>query len=121
MSRITTCETVAARDVYREQIRSLGARSDSGGPADQGLALMPAGQCDDDPLPGLPVRADVVISAVLIELLVHLAGDPEQCELAECCEISDSEVVAEGGVNLLRCVDIPVGESSTQRLRCHVN
>ena len=55
MSRISTCETVTVGDVYREQIRALGARSDTGGPADQGLALRPARQCDDDPLPGFPV------------------------------------------------------------------
>ena len=62
-----------------------------------------------------------MISAVLVELLVYLAGDPEQRELAEGREISDSEVVAEGGVDLLWCVDIAVCQPPSQRLRRHVD
>ena len=62
-----------------------------------------------------------MISAIPVELLVYFAGDPEKRQLTECGEIADSEVVAEGGVDLLRPVHVAVHQPSPQRLRRHVD
>jgi hypothetical protein len=41
----------------------------------------------------------VVLGAAVIELVVDLAGDPEQRGLPQCGEVADPEVVAERGVS----------------------
>ena len=54
-------QAVGAGDVHGEQVAAGGAGGDPGGPADQRLALGPAGERDDDPFPGLPGAVDVVL------------------------------------------------------------
>jgi hypothetical protein len=121
MSGVTTAEAVTARHVYRKQIGTFCARGDTRRPANQRFALGSTGQRHNHPLTGFPVGADLVIGAVMVELLVDLTGDPEERQLAQRGEIAHSEVVAEGCVDLVWRVDIAVRQSSTQRLRCHVN
>jgi hypothetical protein len=80
--RIRLCQPVAPGDVQRQEIRALVARRDPGRAADQGLALGAAGECDDHSFPGLPGGVDVVVGAVLVELVVDLVGEPEQGQFA---------------------------------------
>jgi hypothetical protein len=82
MGRVSAAEAITTYNVYGEQIGPLSAAGDPRSAADQGIALGPTGQGHNHPLPGFPVGADVVIGAVLVELLVDLAGDPEQRQLA---------------------------------------
>jgi hypothetical protein len=52
--------------------------------------------------------ADVVVGAVLVELLVDLARNPQQCQLTESGEIADTKIVAQGSVDLVWRVNIAV-------------
>ena len=61
-----------------------------------------AGERDDHPLARLPRVEDAVRGLVLVEGLVDLVGDPHQGQLAERTEVAEPEVVAEGGIDLLR-------------------
>jgi hypothetical protein len=120
-SRIGPRQPVAAGDVHRHEVRALVPRGDPGRPPDQRRALRAAGERDDNPFPGLPGGVDVVVGAVLVELVLDLVGEPEQCQLAQRGEVAGPEVIAEGRVDLLRPVDVAVRHPAAQRLRRHVD
>ena len=61
-----------------------------------------AGEGDDDPLAGLPRPGDAVAIAVVLQRVVDAVGDPQQRQLAQRRQVAGPEVVAEGGVDLLR-------------------
>nr|BFE73563.1 hypothetical protein GCM10020092_068640 [Actinoplanes digitatis] len=119
--RVGTGQAVVARYMHGQQVGTLGAVGDPGGPADQGVALRAAGERDDDAFPGLPGGVDPVGGAVGVELVVDLVGEPEQGQLAQGGEVAGAEVVAERGVDLLRPVDVAVRHPPAQRLRGHVD
>ncbi len=114
-------QAVAAGDVDGQDLaaRALG-RHPRGAP-DERAPLRPAGEPDDDPLPRLPGRTDVVLAAVLLEVLVRPVGHPQQRELAQGGEVARPEVVGQGRVDLLGLVYVPVRHPPAQRLRGHVD
>ncbi len=75
-------KTVAAGDVDSEQLAAGCPGGDAGTAPDQRLPLRPAGERDDDPFAGLPPARDAVFGPVGVELLVDLAGHPQQCQFA---------------------------------------
>ena len=107
-------------DVDADQL-ALGPLGDAGGPADQVVGAGRAGEGDDDPLAGLPRAGDAVALAVVLQRVVDAVGDPQQRQLAQRRQVAGPEVVAERGVDLLRAVDVAVGEPPAQRLRRHVD
>ncbi len=70
-------QPVGAGDVHREQVGALAAVGDPDRPADQRVALGPAGEGDDDPLPGLPGAGYPVFGPVPVELFVNLVRYPQ--------------------------------------------
>ena len=59
--------------------------------------------------------------AVVVELLVDAVGHPQQGQLAQGGEVAGPEVVAQGGVDALRRVDVAVGQAATEGLGGHVD
>ena len=113
-------EPVGACDVDGEEVAAAGPGRDACRSADEGLALGATGEGDDDPLAGLPGPGDVVLLAVLLESVVDPVGGPQQRQLAQRVEVAGTEVVRQGGVDLLGCVDVAVGQAPPQRLGGHV-
>lgn len=62
-----------------------------------------------------------MLRPVLLQILVHPVGDPEQRQLAQRREVARAEVVGQGGVHLVRLVDVPVRHAPTDRLWRHVD
>ncbi len=114
-------QAVAAGDVDGEDLAAGALGGHPGGAADESAALGPAGQPHDDAFAGLPGGADVVLTAVLLEVLVDPVRDPEQCQLAQGGEVAGAEVVREGGVHLVGLVDVAVRHPAAQRLGRHVD
>ena len=105
-------QPVAAGDVDGEDLAAGALGGHPGGAADERAALGAAGEADDDALAGLPGGADVVLAAVLLEVLVDPVGDPEQGQLAQRGEVAGAEVVGQGRVDLVRlcrCCRAPSG------------
>ena len=98
-----------------------GPLREPGAPADQGLALGPAGDRDDDPLLGRPGVLDLVGAAVVAERVVDPVGQPEQGELAQRGQVADPEVRRQRGVDVLGLVDVAVRHPAAQRLGRHVD
>ncbi len=61
----------------RKQVGALAAVGDPDRPADQRVALGPAGEGDDDPLPSLPGAGYPVFGPVPVKLLVDLVSHPQ--------------------------------------------
>ncbi len=114
-------ESVAARDVHGEHLPAGALLREPGGPADQRAPLGAAGQPDDDALARPPDRGDAVVAAVLLQVFVDPVGDPQQGQFAQRREVARAEVVGEGGVDLVRLVDVAVGHAAAQCLRRHVD
>ena len=121
VGRVRAGEAVGLGDVDREQVAARGPGRDPGGPPDQRVALGAAGERDDDPLARLPGGGDVVLGPVLLQSLVDLVRQPQQRQLAQRGQVAGPEVVGEGGVDLLRRVDVPVRHPAAQRLGGHVD
>jgi hypothetical protein len=121
MCGVATAEAVTTDNVHCEQISTLGPGRDARRPTNQGFALGTSGQRNNHPLTCFPLGADVVIGTVVIELLIDLAGHPEERQLTQGGEVADSEVVAQGGIDRLRRIDIAVHQPSPQRFRRHIN
>ena len=113
-------EPVVGAHVDPDQL-GLGAHGHPGGPAHEHGAARCAGQGHHDPLLGLPRPGDVMALAVVVELLVHAVGHPQQGQLAQRGEVALAEVVAEGGVDALGRVDVAVGQPAAQCLGGHVH
>ena len=113
-------ERVVGADVDPDQL-GLGPHGHAGGPADEHGAAPRAGERDHHPLLGLPRPDDVVALAVVVELLVHPVGDPQQGQLPQRGEVAGAEVVPEGGVDALGRIDVAVGQPPAQGLGGHVD
>ena len=99
----------------------MGPLGDAGRPPDEVLrpgAPVTATITRSRSLPGL---GDPVPLAVVLEGVVDPVGDPEESQLPQCAEVADAEVVAEGGVDPVRRVDVAVGHAPAQGLRGHVD
>jgi hypothetical protein len=114
-------QAVTAGDMHREQVATGGSGGDPGSPADQRLTLGTAGERDDDSFLGLPGGGDTVLFAVFLQPLFHAVRQPQQRKLAQRSEIARTEVVRQGGIDLVRFVDVAVCHPSAQRLWCHVH
>ncbi|EPJ41365.1 putative Sensor protein KdpD [Streptomyces afghaniensis 772] len=90
-------------------------------PADERPALGPAGQADHDPLARAPDPRHPVVAAVLGEVGVDPVGHPEQRQLAQGGQVAGAEVVRQGRVDLVGCVDVAVRHPPPQRLGRHVD
>ena len=99
----------------------MGTRRDAGCPADQTVAVLRAGDRDEDPLARLPRPVDAVPVAVVGEALLDPVGDPEQGELSQRRKVAGTEVVAERGVDPLRRIDVAVRHPPPDRLGRHVD
>ena len=119
--RVRVHEPVGSRDVAGEQLAAGAAAGDLGGPAQHGLALRPAGQRDDDPLPRGPGRRDAVRGAVALQRLLDAVGQPEQGQLAQRRQVARPEVVGQRGVDPVGRVDVAVRHAAPQRLGRHVD
>ena len=100
---------------------AVSPAGDPGRPADERLGARRAGHRHDDPFPGLPRLGDAVPLPVFLESDVDLVGNPQQSELPEGAQVAGPEVVGQGGVDLLRRVDVAVGQPPAQRLGSHVD
>ena len=115
-------QTVAAGDVDGEHLAAGALFGEPDGATDQRAALGAAGEAHDDAL----ARACQIVGTrcsvpVLLQILVDAVGDPEQRQLAQSGEIAGAEVVGQGGVDLVRLVDVAVRHTAAQRLRRHVD
>ena len=107
-------------DVHADQV-ALGPRRHPRRPPHEVVGVGRAGEGDDDALARLPRPGDAVALAVVLQGLVDLVGDPQQGQLAQRREVPRPEVVAQRGVDLVRSVDVAVGEPAAQRRRRHVD
>ncbi|BFO16015.1 hypothetical protein SHKM778_24030 [Streptomyces sp. KM77-8] len=62
-----------------------------------------------------------MLAAVALEVRVDPVRHPEQRQLPEGGEVAGAEVVGEGGVDLVRLVDVAVRHAAAQRLGGHVD
>ncbi len=101
-------QAVSGPDEHAEQV---GARAHSETRRSPDDVISPDGSChsDDDAFPRLPLAVDAVDAAVLGHGLVHPFGGPRQRQLAQRPQVAGPEVVAEGGVDPLRRVDLARG------------
>src|SRR3954447_15066567 len=99
-----------------EQVSAAGPGGDAGRSTDKGFALRPAGERNDHPFARFPGPPDVVLEPVVLESVIDAVGGPEQCELAQGCEVADPEVVGECGVYLLGRVHVAVRKSAPKGL-----
>ncbi len=114
-------QPVAAGDVDGEDLAAGALGRHARGAADERTALGSAGEAHDDALARLPGGADVVLAAVLLEVLVDTVGDPQERQFAQRGEVAGAEVVGQGGVELVRLVYVAVGHAAAQRLGRHVD
>ena len=103
-------EAVVAADMDGQEV-AVGPLGDAGGAADQVIGAGRTGQGEHDSLTRLPAVGDVVALAVRLQPGVDLIGHPQQGELAQRCQVPRAEVVSEGGVDLLRRVNVAVGHA----------
>ena len=113
-------QPVAAHHVDGEQLAASGPPDDARATADQRVALRAAGERHHDAFAGRPGLLDAVLGPVALQPLVDPVGHPQQGELAQRGQVPHPEVVRQGGVHLLRGVDVAVGHPTAQRLRGHV-
>ncbi len=99
----------------------LGAHRHPGRPADEDGTAGRPGQRNHHPLLRLPLHGDAVALPVVVELVVHAIGDPQERQLAQGGEVAGAEVVAEGGVDPFGRVDVAVGQTAAQGLGGHVD
>ena len=90
-------------------------------PPDHVVTTGRAGDRDDDAFARLPGTGDAVGLAVFLERLVDPVGEPHQGELAQRAQVALAEVVGEGGVDLLRRVDVAVRHAPANGLGRHVD
>ncbi len=114
-------QPVAAGDVDGHDLAAGTLLREPRGPPDQRTALGPAGQSDHDPLPRAPDPGDLVLTAVLGQVLVDPVRHPQQRQLPQSGQVPRPEVVGQSRVDLVRLVDVPVGHPPPQRLRGHVD
>ncbi len=113
-------QAVLAAGVDAEQlaVRSL---CDARGAPDEVLGSGRARDGDDDAFTRLPRLGDPVAGAVILERDIDLVRDPQQRELSKGGEVALSEVVRQGGVDLLGRVHVAVRHAPPQRFGRHVD
>ncbi len=121
LGRIGRAQSVLIVDVHGEEFPACGPRGDPGAPPQERLAFRAARERHDDPLAGLPLAVDAVLSEVALQRLIYFIGQPEERELPECREVAEPEVVRAGRIDPLRRVDVSAGEPVAQRLRVEVD
>ena len=114
-------EPVGPDDVHGQQVAADRAGSDPGGAADQRLAFRASGQRDDHALAGFPGLPDAMLGPVLQQAFFHPVSHPQQGELAQGGEVTDTEVVGQRCVDLLGGIHVAVRHPPPQRLRRHVD
>ena len=119
--RRTVDEAVGWRHVQGQQLATAGALGDARATAQQGVSFGATGERHHHPLAGRPRLDDVVRGAITLQRTVHPIGGPQQREFAQGGEIALAEVVGQGGVDLVRAVDVAVCEAATQGLWGHVD
>ena len=120
---------VQGRDVFGARLGdhvdgeqlAAAASGHASGSADQGFVLGATGDADQDPFARLPWTLDPVVPHVVLDRLVHAVGHPQQRQLAERAQVPLAEVVRQGGVDLLRRIDVAVGHAPPERERRHVD
>ena len=112
---------VGGADVDGQQVPAVDPVQDPGAAADEDLALRAAGQPDDDPFAGRPGGLDAVFCPVPGEAFVDPVGQPQQGQLAQRGEVAQPEVVGQGGVDLVRGVDLAVAQALAQQFRGDVH
>ena len=115
-----TSEAVLGAHVHPDQL-GVGSHGHPSRPADENGASRSAGQGDHHALLGRPGTGNAVPFPVVLELLVDAVGHPQQCQLAECGQVAGTKVVAEGGIDAFRRVDVAVGQSPSQCFGGHVD
>ena len=60
---------------------------------------------------------DALLDPVGLQRDIHLVGEPQQGELAQCGEVAEAKVVAECGVDARGRIDESLRESIAQGLR----
>ena len=113
-------ESGVGDDVDADQL-ALRPLGDACRAADEVIRPGRPGQGDHDAFARLPRAGDAVALAIVLEGVVDAVGDPEQGQLAQRRQVARPEVVGEGGVDLLRAVDVAVGQAAAQRLGRHVD
>ena len=113
-------ESVLRDHVHADEIAFRALRDPCCAP-DQALAVRRAGQCDKNPLAGLPRVRDAVRRPVVRERLVDAVADPGEREFAKGSEVAGSEVVRERRVDALGGVDVAAREPVAQRDRRQVD
>ena len=88
---------------------------------DERLALGAPGQAHDDALAGRPAVLDPVLGPVLRQPFVHPVGQPQQGELAQRAEVAQPEIVGQGGIDLVRGIDLAVAQALAEQFRRDVD
>ena len=113
-------QAVAGRHEHAEQLTG-GSPRHARRPPDHMVPARRACDRHEDPLAGLPRMVDVVERHVLAQPVLDAVGNPQQGELAQRGEVAGPEVVGECGVDLVRRVDVAVGQATAQCFRAHVD
>ena len=119
--RAGSVQPVLGRDVHRDQIAAAGRPGDPCAAPQELFAFRTARQRDDDAFAGLPFRVDVVFVAVFLQRFVDVARQPEQRQLAQCGQVSHTEIVAQCGVHAVRRIDEAGGKTFAQVLRGQID
>lgn len=119
--RVDVGESVLPDHVEGQQLGAGGTSADPRGTADQCLALRPAAQGHQDALPGLPGSDDAMFRAVALQPFLHPVGQPQQGDLAQGGEVTDPEVVSEGGLDAVRRIDVAMDQAAAEHLRWQVD
>ena len=88
---------------------------------DERLPFGAPGQAHDDALAGRPAGFNALFGPVLGQPLVHPVGQPQQGELAQRTEVAQPEVVGQGGIDLVRGVDLAVAQALAEQFRRDVD
>ena len=99
--RVAAASPSPGEHVHADEVAAR-AHGHAGGPPDELLAAGRAREGHDHPLARLPRLVDAVGDLVVLQGVVDLVGHPHQRQLPQRAEVADPEVVAEGGVDLLR-------------------
>ena len=89
--------------------------------ADQGLVFRATRDADQDAFARFPRTFDPVVPHVVLERFVDAVGHPQQSKLTERAQVALAEVVRQGGVDLLRRIDVAMGHAPPERERRHVD
>ncbi len=104
-----------------QKVPAVDPVEDPGAAADEDFPFRAAGQPDYDAFPGRPAGFDALFGPVPGQAFVHPVGQPQQRELAQCGEVAQTEVVRQGGIDLVRGVDLPVAQALAEQFGGNVD